>query len=508
MKIAHCRCFIGLAIVFSLSTFAGRDIAPSPKGFRAVRLVPAKRVAWAAPGSEAPENSILASYEGGTVTREEYSGWMAFKGLDLGPRPRMNTLLEIALTTTMAEAALARDVEPNIGSALDDYRSSLLEEALRRYIIDQAEVDEEQVEALYKEQPHFMDQPRKSLLYNIFKAFPQESDDAERDALRAVMADLRLRLVKGADFSQAAERESESNTRYSGGRIGFVRPGRLAREIEEVAFALKEGQISEVVETDTGLTIFKCERIAEAKTYPPDEVRSIIRDNLRRHAIETRWLAVTDRVKHAEELGLVTPDLENRLAWQRLELLAAEELERLTKNERRPVEEDEVRQVFETGGERYRTRATWELAVLHLAATTPGEIRKAQARAGQLIAEIRTGVSSFEEAARRYSDHSSAQSGGHLGWMRGVQIAAIGPRTLKVVNQLVPGEITGILQFESGLWVFKLLGHRESRPMTLDEAAQGIRSQLEQKRDRELETLVRGRIIGGLDLQVVARGGA
>lgn len=65
-------------------------------------------------------------------------------------------------------------------------------------------------------------------------------------------------LKNGADFSELAMRYSEDpGSAKEGGDLGFVRRGEFVRRFEEAAFALKEGAISGIVETEFGYHIIK-----------------------------------------------------------------------------------------------------------------------------------------------------------------------------------------------------------------------------------------------------------
>ena len=66
------------------------------------------------------------------------------------------------------------------------------------------------------------------------------------------------RLKKGEDFSSLARLYSQDpGTAKNGGDLGFVSRGTLVKKFEEVAFALKENEISDVVQTQFGFHIIQ-----------------------------------------------------------------------------------------------------------------------------------------------------------------------------------------------------------------------------------------------------------
>jgi peptidyl-prolyl cis-trans isomerase SurA len=83
-------------------------------------------------------------------------------------------------------------------------------------------------------------------------AYPKISNEA-KDEARTKSEELRARVVKGESFSTLAVLYSEDpGSAKRGGELGFVERGVFVPEFEAVAFRLKIGQISEIVETTFG----------------------------------------------------------------------------------------------------------------------------------------------------------------------------------------------------------------------------------------------------------------
>jgi peptidyl-prolyl cis-trans isomerase SurA len=85
----------------------------------------------------------------------------------------------------------------------------------------------------------------------------QSTDPAVLAAAKAKADDIEARLHAGGDFSQLAKSFSDGTTASEGGDLGQFRRGSLAKVIEDAAFALKSGQVTEPIHTRQGYVIFK-----------------------------------------------------------------------------------------------------------------------------------------------------------------------------------------------------------------------------------------------------------
>jgi peptidyl-prolyl cis-trans isomerase SurA len=89
---------------------------------------------------------------------------------------------------------------------------------------------------------------------------------AARAAARAKADSVQVALERGADFATAARRFSDdASTKDNGGDLGWFRRGQMVRPFEDVAFNLRPGVVSPVVETQYGYHIILVERILPAE---------------------------------------------------------------------------------------------------------------------------------------------------------------------------------------------------------------------------------------------------
>jgi len=99
----------------------------------------------------------------------------------------------------------------------------------------------------------------------------------EREAKRVAAEAIRARLLEpGADFAAIAAEVSDAGTKKAGGLLGTVKKGDLAAALDNPAFTLPVGEISQVIEADYGFHILKVDARSEATSKPFDDVKAEI----------------------------------------------------------------------------------------------------------------------------------------------------------------------------------------------------------------------------------------
>jgi len=103
---------------------------------------------------------------------------------------------------------------------------------------------------------------------------------AEDKALEKTAQEVLAKIKAGADFGQMAKKYSEDTSASNGGVIGWIVHGQTVKEFEDVAFAMKPGQVSGLVHTSYGIHIIKVldKQTAHLETF--DEVKDSIRSTL------------------------------------------------------------------------------------------------------------------------------------------------------------------------------------------------------------------------------------
>ena len=98
----------------------------------------------------------------------------------------------------------------------------------------------------------------RHILISINPEYPENTRENALQRLEEIAEKLKRKPKKFADL---ALKNSECPTAFNGGELGTVITGKLYPELDAALFALKENEISGVVETEIGFHLIQCTKI-------------------------------------------------------------------------------------------------------------------------------------------------------------------------------------------------------------------------------------------------------
>jgi peptidyl-prolyl cis-trans isomerase SurA len=109
---------------------------------------------------------------------------------------------------------------------------------------------------------------------------PQADTDAALAAAQAKANDVLDQIHKGAKFGDLAKKYSDGPSAKDGGDLSYFKRGTLAKELEDKVFALKPGEITDVIRTKQGYVILEVVEHQTAGIPTLKEVEPRIQDAL------------------------------------------------------------------------------------------------------------------------------------------------------------------------------------------------------------------------------------
>jgi peptidyl-prolyl cis-trans isomerase SurA len=153
------------------------------------------------------------------------------------------------------EQAYNRPLEKIKRELRDEIRNNILIQKVQDQKFGRLEVSRYEVEQFYNQYKDSIGNvPEEVELSQIF--IQAKLSDADKEILRNKLKTILDSIKNGGDFADFARRYSEDvNTAKGGGDLGFVKRGLFFKEFEEVVFTMKEGEISDIIETPVGFHI-------------------------------------------------------------------------------------------------------------------------------------------------------------------------------------------------------------------------------------------------------------
>jgi len=106
----------------------------------------------------------------------------------------------------------------------------------------------------------------------------QAPDEATLNAARDKANDLLKQISNGANFEDIAKKYSDGPSAADGGALGMFKRGQLAKELEDKTFAMKSGEVTDVIRTKQGYVILKVLDHQQAGIPPLKDIEPKIQD--------------------------------------------------------------------------------------------------------------------------------------------------------------------------------------------------------------------------------------
>ncbi|MEJ2053867.1 MAG: peptidylprolyl isomerase [Calditrichaceae bacterium] len=157
------------------------------------------------------------------------------------------------------------ELEKIFGSSLKDIRKDTREIIKEQLLVEQArsmkfqgmKVSRREVEEFYKQYKDSLPAMQETVDISHILKTVKPSDEALTAAYDKA-SEILQKIKNGADFAEMAEKYSDDKASAKrGGDLGLISRGDFVNEFETVAFQLKDGEISDIVQTQFGFHIIQ-----------------------------------------------------------------------------------------------------------------------------------------------------------------------------------------------------------------------------------------------------------
>lgn len=198
---------------------------------------------------------------------------------------RLDEIRKSMNLATMEDLEKAAEAQ---GVSYEDFKQNLRNSIITQAVIGREvgshiQMTKEEGQQFYEQHKSELERPEQVSLSEILIA-PVKPDPNSREAppeptpdqLAAAEKkanDVLAQLKAGAKFDQIAKQFSDGPTASQGGDLGEFRRGMLSKDLEDKTFAMKKGDVTDVIRTRQGFIILRVNEHTSAGVPPYSEVK-------------------------------------------------------------------------------------------------------------------------------------------------------------------------------------------------------------------------------------------
>jgi peptidyl-prolyl cis-trans isomerase C len=231
-------------------------------------------------------------------------------------KARNFTVTDAEVETQLESIRKSAGTEENFKKALADRKMTLerlksdarVEMSIAKMMNAQVtgtEATDADVRDFYDKNPDRFKRAETVRASHILLRIDPAADDATKKQARAKIDALLKRAKSGEDFAALAKQNSQDSSAEQGGDLGFFPKEKMVPAFADVAFALKTGDISDVVTTQFGVHIIKVTDRKPAGTVPLEEVSPQVKQYLTEQKKQQQAQAFIEQVRQKAKIEVL-----------------------------------------------------------------------------------------------------------------------------------------------------------------------------------------------------------
>lgn len=177
-------------------------------------------------------------------------------------------------------------------------RDLALKKLIDHEIAPKVKLSDSDIRAYYDNNLETFKQPERVKASHILIKVDPKADASQKAEAKKKIDLVQEKLQKGEDFGALAKEYSEGPSGPNGGELGYFTRGQMVKPFEEVAFAMKPGEVSGMVETRFGYHLIKVTDKTPETTMSYDDVKDRLRQFLNQKKLQEE---INVYVKRLEE---------------------------------------------------------------------------------------------------------------------------------------------------------------------------------------------------------------
>ena len=120
------------------------------------------------------------------------------------------------------------------------------------------------------------------------------------------MKTFKKKIEAGDDFADLARQYSEGPSNVSGGDLGYFDRKKMVKRFSDAAFALKPGEVSDIVETRFGFHLIKVYDKKAKSAYVFENIKDRLSKILRQQKIQDETVLYLEELRKTADVKRIT----------------------------------------------------------------------------------------------------------------------------------------------------------------------------------------------------------
>ncbi len=253
-----------------------------------------------------------------TTLRKEILDWLVSTRLLVQEAQKLNINVEDSEVEMLVNTIKRRfpseqkflDALQEADLSIEQFKTNLTKELIVQKLLEQQlgsqikDISDEDALKYYNEHGIELMQNEQIRVHHILFKVAETADPAKVKSVENKANSVLMRIKKGEDFEAIARQYSEDPSALKGGDIGFFSRGDMIKNFEDAAFALKVGEVSNLVRTPLGFHIIRLDERKSSQKIPFEEVKVSIKLKLKQEHTNSLMQQYVEKLKSKADIKI------------------------------------------------------------------------------------------------------------------------------------------------------------------------------------------------------------
>ena len=185
-------------------------------------------------------------------------------------------------------------------------QANAIQKLIEVVVYPKAMVSEKESRIFFENNPQYFQKPEEVKASHILIQVAPDAGDEEKLAARKKIEEVQIKIEAGNDFAELARQYSEGPSNVNGGDLGYFDRKKMVKPFSDAAFALKPGEVSDIVETRFGFHLIKVYDKKAKSAYVFEDIKDRLREILRQQKIQDETVRYLEELRKTADVKRIT----------------------------------------------------------------------------------------------------------------------------------------------------------------------------------------------------------